>query len=414
MNIKAKLALLKKEADKVNKKHKTKKKMKKEIILPDFLQEETTYGTAYFRDVNYPLNHRHGDIFLREILEVPGEILAFMGQEDVLENMDVKKTLFLDTETTGLAGGTGTYAFLIGIGFIKEDSFIVRQYFMPDYSYEPAMLQHINEFIKDYTGMVTFNGKSYDFPLIKSRFSLNRLKLSLPSPLHLDLLHGSRRLWKRTHGSCKLTALEGSVLDFYREDDVPGFLIPDMFFQYLKDRDFRPMEKVFEHNVFDIVTMAALIVRMWSHLEMAESGMVCGSEYYSLGAVYEKRKDEDNALRFYERALKERLSPSMKTKVRQKIARIYKRRDMFEEALNIWIEMAEEAVLDIYAHIELAKFHEHKTKDLKQAIHYVEEAGKIVERKKRTGSVSLYYKEIKQVNHRRKRLLSKSEKEQPE
>lgn len=389
----------------------SKKKKKKEPELPDFIVEETSYGNVYFREVEFSLAHRHGDIFLRELLDVPPDMLAFMGQDDELAGMDLRRTVFLDTETTGLAGGTGTYAFLIGMGYVRENNFTVRLYFMPDYKYEPAMLQHINEFLKDFTGMVTFNGKCYDFPLMKTRFLLNRLKLSNPEPLHLDLLHGSRRLWKKTHGSCKLTSLECSVLDFYREDDIPGQFIPEMYFQYLKNHRFKPMEKVLEHNVFDIVSMAALIVRMWSHLEMAHGGQVCGTDYFSMASIHEKRGEEEKALEFYEKALSEKLNPLAKMKVQQKISRIYKRRKIFDRAVDLWMEMAEEALLDIYAHMELAKHHEHITGDIEKALFYVEQAQEVVERKKRSGSMTVYYTEMRQLNHRKSRLLKKSGKE---
>ena len=388
-----------------------KKKKKKEPVLPDFITEETSYGKVYFREVDFSLDHRHGDIFLRELLDVPSDVLAFMGQDEELYQMDLRRTVFLDTETTGLAGGTGTYAFLIGIGYVRENNFTVRLYFMPDYKYEPAMLQHIDDFLKDFSGMVTFNGKCYDFPLMKTRFLLNRLKLSNPEPLHLDLLHGSRRLWKKTHGSCKLTSLECSVLDFYREDDIPGQFIPEMYFQYLKNRRFQSMEKVLEHNIYDIVSMAALIVRMWTHLEMAQGGQVCGTDYFSMASIHEKRGEEEKALEFYEKALSEKLNPLAKMKVRQKISRIYKRRKLFDRAVSLWMEMAEDSLLDIYAHMELAKHHEHITGDIEKALFYVEQAQEVVERKKRSGSMTVYFTEIRQLNHRKKRLLKKSGKE---
>lgn len=387
---------------------KKKGRKKKETSLPDFIKEENDYGEVWFREVEFSLDHRHGDIFLRELLDVPSDVLAFMGQDDELNRMDLRRTVFLDTETTGLAGGTGTYAFLIGIGFVRDNTFTVRLYFMPDYAYEPAMLQHINDFMKDYDGLVTFNGKCYDFPLIKTRFLLNRLKLSNPEPMHLDLLHGSRRLWKKTHGSCKLTSLECSVLDFYREDDIPGQFIPEMYFQYLRNRRFGPMEKVLEHNVYDIVSMAALIVRMWTHLEMAQGGQVCGTDYFSMASIHEKRGEEDRALEFYEKALLEKLNPVAKVKVQQKITRIYKRRKLYDKAVKLWMDMVEETIFDISAHLELAKYHERITGDIRQALNYVDWAKEIVERKKRSGSMTVYYKEIRQLNHRRSRLLKKT------
>lgn len=409
MDIKAKLALLKKEVAKVEKRHEKRKKKRKkiEIDLPDFIEEGTPFGVAYYRETPYILSNMHGDIKLSELLEVPREIFSFMEQDDNLLNMDLKHTLFLDTETTGLAGGTGTVAFLIGVGFVRDDSFIIRQYFIPDYAYEPAMLYHLDRFSSNYSGLVTFNGKSYDIPLIITRMSMNRLKWQLKDPFHLDLLHGSRRLWKKTHGSCSLTSLESSVLRFYREDDVPGYLIPEMYFQYLRNRNFMPMENVLQHNLYDIISMAALIIRVWSHLEMAEAGQVCGPEFYSLGRIYEKKGDQKKALEFYEKATREKLTSSFNTAVKHRISLILKRKKDYDRLIPMWEEMAKEAELDIYAHIELAKYHEHISKDITRAIQYVERASEILTGKRTMGAIKIYYKEMEQLNHRKKRLKRK-------
>ncbi|MCD4783266.1 MAG: ribonuclease H-like domain-containing protein [Candidatus Eremiobacteraeota bacterium] len=412
MDIRAKLALLKKEVAKVDKRHEKRKKKRKkiEISLPDFIEEETPLGVAYYRETPWILSTMHGDIKLSELLEVPQEIFSFMEQDDNLLNMDLKHTLFLDTETTGLAGGTGTVAFLIGVGFIRDDSFIIRQYFVPDYAYEPAMLYHLDKFSSDFSGMVTFNGKSYDIPLIMTRMSMNRLKWRLKDPFHLDLLHGSRRLWKKTYGSCALTSLESTVLRFYREDDIPGFLIPDMYFQYLRNKDFMPMEKVMQHNLYDIISMAALIIRVWSHLEMANAGQVCGPEFYSLGRIYEKKGEPERALEFYEKALRERLTHSFNMAVKHRVSLILKRKKDYNRLIPMWEEMAKEAELDIYAHIELAKYHEHTSKDITRAIQYIENASEIVIRKRTLVTSKTYYKEMEQLNHRKKRLKGKLEK----
>jgi len=412
MDIKAKLALLRKEVAKVDKKHEKRKKKRKkiEINLPGFVEKETPFGITYYREISRILSDMHGDIKLSELLEIPREIFSFMGKDDSLLNMDLKKTLFLDTETTGLAGGSGTVAFLVGVGFIRDESFVVRQYFIPDYTFEPAMLHHLDIFSDGYSGLVTFNGKSYDIPLLMTRMSMNRMKWRLNNPLHLDLLHGSRRLWKKTHGSCSLTSLESAVLRFYREGDVPGYLIPEMYFQYLRNKNFEPMEKVMKHNFFDIISMASLIARVRSHLEMAETGRVCGTEYYSLGQIYEKKGDRDKALEFYEKAMREKLIPSFRRGVEHRVSLILKREKDYERVIPLWEEMARKAELDIYAHVELAKYHEHKSGNIERAIQYVEEAREIVSRKRSLGAFETYHREMEQLNHRKKRLNRKLEK----
>ncbi|MCE1246518.1 MAG: ribonuclease H-like domain-containing protein [Firmicutes bacterium] len=412
MDIKAKLALLKKTAENVDKKHQKKKKPveKPALVLPDFIEEETPEGTVYYRETSFPLRHRHGSLFLYEIFDSPPEILAFLATDENYGEMDLKKTLFVDTETTGLAGGSGTCAFLTGAGFLRDGNFVVRQYFMPDYMYENAMLAHFLNLVKEHTGFVSFNGKSYDLPLIKTRMAMNRLRCDFDDYFHLDLLHSGRRFWKKTLDSCSLTSLETSVLDFKREDDVPGYLIPDLFFQYIRNKDFQPLDIVFQHNLFDIVSMAVLIARMWSHLELAECGNLCGTEYFSLGRIYEIRGDEEKALSFYQKARNSQLPRHTKAKITENIASILKKRKDHSQAVQMWEEMAGESELDITPFVELAKYYEHTAKDIQKAIEYTDKAWEITSRKRNAGFMSSYYAESEALKKRKERLRKKLEK----
>jgi uncharacterized protein YprB with RNaseH-like and TPR domain len=411
MDTKAKLALLKKEVDKVDKKHKKKKPAEKPApVLPDFIEEEIPEGIVFFREVSYPLRHKHGGIFLYEIFDTPPEILAFLSQDENMGEIDLRQTLFVDTETTGLAGGSGTCAFLTGVGFIRDDKFVIRQYFMPDYMYENAMLAHFTALVREKSAFVTFNGKSYDLPLIRTRMAMNRIRADFDEYFHLDLLHGSRRLWKKTFDSCSLTSLEKSVLKFTREDDVPGYLIPDLYFQYVRDKNFKPLEIVFQHNLFDIVSMAALIARMWNHLETADCGGLCGTEYFSLGRIYEIRGEDDKALGYYEKAKDSKVSGSIKNKILENIASIHKKRKDHSSAVSAWEEMANVTELDITPLVELAKYYEHTVKDIVKAMEYTDRAWEIVSRKRTAGFMSSYYAESEALKKRKQRLQRKLDK----
>ncbi len=167
---------------------------------------------------------------------------------------DASRLVFLDTETTGLAGGTGTCAFLVGIGNVEGMKFVVRQFFLRDYPEEKAMLEALAEALEPCQGIVTFNGKTFDVPLLETRYALARMKSPLDRLIHFDALHPARRLWKLRLESCKLTDLEEAILGISREGDVPGSEIPAIYFDYLRTGDARGLQPVFYHNALDVVT----------------------------------------------------------------------------------------------------------------------------------------------------------------
>jgi uncharacterized protein YprB with RNaseH-like and TPR domain len=175
---------------------------------------------------------------------------------------DPERLVFLDTETTGLAGGTGTCAFLIGLGTVEGTGFAVRQFFLRDYVEEKAALEALAAALAGCEGLVTFNGKAFDVPLLETRYTLSRLPSPFSRLLHLDMLHPARKLWKLRLESCKLTHLERHVLGIEREGDVPGSDIPGIYFDYLRTGDARGLQPVFYHNALDIITLAALAVEM--------------------------------------------------------------------------------------------------------------------------------------------------------
>lgn len=416
MNITEKLALLKKEAAKIDKKYKSapKNKNQKKLsaycqnLLPGFMEDETGGQKMFYRDTFYSLNHKHGGIYLRELPETPSDVIHFLSQGTINDNLDLRKSLFLDIETTGLAGGTGTLAFLIGAGFFKEDKFIIRQYFIPDFSYEYAMLLHLNALMEKYPHLVTFNGQTFDFPLIMTRMTMNRIKPAVPEPVHLDLLHPARRLWKKTIGSCSLTSLEREILGEFRQGDVPGALIPQMYFNYLRNQNFELMEKVLFHNMQDIMSMASLIVKMWSHIEMAECGGLRCSEYYSLAKIYEKRGNYNLAVRYYEKARKSG-NVIIRHNASEALSSIYKKNKEWDKAVALWEEMAEEKRMDVSSYVELSKYYEHTTRDVEKALLWAEAALEIVYMKRNLGAVSIsFYKDrddlLKRITRLRKKV----------
>jgi len=176
------------------------------------------------------------------------------------DEISLDRCLFFDLETTGLAGGAGTFAFLIGFAFFREERLHVLQYFLPDYGREYYLFRELADFFSGFDYLISFNGKSYDFPLLKSRFILNRMPFGLENCLHIDLLHPVRRLWKDSFPSCDLGTIERELLGRERQGDIPGALIPHAYFKFLQTGVIHDMKRVIEHNALDLISLAELLL----------------------------------------------------------------------------------------------------------------------------------------------------------
>ncbi len=208
-----------------------------------------------------------------------------------------EEILFLDTETTGLSGGAGTVAFLIGAGFYRGGAFAIEQYLLRDYDEELFQLQHISELLAGAKALCTFNGASFDVPLLRSRLVMNRIRPQIPD-IHIDLVHIARRVWKTRLEHCDLQTLERSILHEEREDDLPGSLVPQRYFSYLKCRDQNLLTDILKHNAADIASLPRLLRRL---SELHEDPMTADApeDLFSLGRILEKRGDRDRAKNCY-------------------------------------------------------------------------------------------------------------------
>lgn len=257
----------------------------------------STHGVHLVRRVAHPLDSTHGKYALGQVLEIDvaqlargagmgrrwssrrgqpdpsndsaGERQSAGGESRDPRSSDVRQMLFLDTETTGL-GGPGTYVFLVGLGYLEDDAFVVRQHFIRSPEEEPAMLQAVADTLAQWPVFTSFNGLSFDIPLLRTRMRANKIKANLWRNLHCDLLIGARRLWQRRLPNCQLQTLEAHVLDFRRQGDVPSAEVPRMYFDYLKTGDLSSLEGVFHHNVLDIISLAGLMVAMHEHIAEAD------------------------------------------------------------------------------------------------------------------------------------------------
>ena len=224
---------------------------------------ETASGPVFVSTTRYALKQPLGPSapgLIELDRECPSALCGISGGRNLC-GAPLSRLVYLDTETTGLATTSGTYAFLVGLGFMEGDVFRVDQIYMRDHADEPALLQLLGDRLREFDGMVTYNGRSYDIPLLQARFITNR-EFNPPLPVeHLDLLYAARRLWKGRNTGCRLIELEQEILGITREGDIPGHLIPGLYFDAIRTDDASHMAPVFHHNRLDITSLAALTIQ---------------------------------------------------------------------------------------------------------------------------------------------------------
>lgn len=313
--------------------------------------------------------------------------------------------IFLDTETSGLAGGTGTYAFLIGIGKFTNAGFRLAQYFMRDPFEEPAQLAAVLGALSDSEVLVTYNGKSFDVPLLNTRYISNGEPPPLNSFVHIDLLHHARRLWRDRLESRTLGSIEDNILGAYRtEEDIPGWMVPTIYFDYIKTGDARPLTSVLYHNAMDILSLASLLNHISTILDDPHGGLVeHGVDLIAMGKVFEDMGEFNAAAECYSRGLNLELPTDIHRQAVYRWSIMEKRRENIEKSIKLWQDAAEYE--ELYAHEELAKVFEHKIKDYSQAIYWTELAIEIIESPRGTKLDRNIWQS--KLEHRLKRLQRK-------
>ena len=261
----------------------------------------TSHGQCFVAQERYPLDHLHGDLSLSAFLDLQPETAAQIARDGTLASVNLQHACFIDTETTGLSGGTGTMAFVVGLGFFTEESFCLHQYFLRDPGDEPAMVETLAEQLAGFEALISFNGIAFDVPILENRFILARIPPPTTGMPHLDLLHPARRLWRYGLPSRALGTLEREKLGVSRDqDDVPGGVIPWLYRDYLRTGNAREMKRVIYHNAVDIlslVTLSAQLCRIfadpWTQTELS------GAEFYGLGRWYASESRSTDAERAY-------------------------------------------------------------------------------------------------------------------
>jgi uncharacterized protein YprB with RNaseH-like and TPR domain len=377
------------------------------MLLPGLRLEARRDAACYVLDKVYSLDHQHGAGRLADLVQLTPEAAAVFCQDERLGELQFGDFLFLDTETTGLAGA-GTLAFMVGAAFFERgpegEAFVVRQYFLRDHGDEPAMLEMLAELVEKKAGLITFNGRSFDLPLLDNRYLMNRMGGSLQDLPHIDLLHPARRLWRRRLESCSLSSLEQNLLRVQRShEDVPGWLIPGLYHDYVRSGDGRLMQRVFYHNELDMlsmVTLAARITRQFAAATEQDDPV----DLYSLGrwqADLGLAEDSEHSLRL---ATAGDLPLELYHQALHKLGWLLKRTERRDEAVLVWQQIAATSFDDVGAHVELAKHFEWHDKKLAPAISWTLQALALVDGWRSPGRAALVREEL---SHRLKRLQRK-------
>jgi len=364
----------------------------------------TPCGDVFVAEQAYSNDYVYGASPL--ISSFPLSLISQWANDAQILKLPLSKFAFLDTETSGLSGGTGTYAFLVGVARFVDNSFVVQQFFMRDPAEEPALLEGLAKFLTPCDVLVTFNGKAFDAPLLSTRYRLHQIPIPYTDYSHLDLLPLARRLWRDRLESRALKYLEEHVLGLTRSsEEVPGYEIPWLYFDYLRTGDARPLGGVFYHNAMDVVAMAALLAHMNDMLENPYDGKVQhGLDFVALGKLFEDLGHWDDAAKLFERGLEFGLDESDFGVAVKRLSILQKRRGDMEEALRLWEESAKRGHL--YAFIELAKHYEHKERNVKSALKWTKSALKRVEKADMPEYMRKHWKT--EIEHRMNRLERKA------
>lgn len=329
-------------------------------------------GAFHLRQVSCPPDQVHGRHPLGRILGAPTAALLRLLHTGPGETIPITRIAYLDTETTGLAGGTGTPAFLVGLGTVDPTGVRVRQYFLRDLDEEPAMLAHLAEDLvrAGVRVVVTYNGRAFDLPILTSRYVLN----AIPSPLedlhHLDLLQPTRRLWRPRIRHCSLSDVEQQVLEHRRqEEDVPGWLVPIIYRDYLCTGDPAPLRRVFYHNLHDVLSLIALtdvVLRAW-HDPWDEPALV-PADFVARARLLLAEDRVEEAEAALRHALRHPLPAPIQRRAYQHLGALLKRQERWTEAVRLWETWAStDGTGDLTPFEELAKYYEWRARDLPQA-----------------------------------------------
>ena len=341
--------------------------------LPDGQVESTPNGKHYVIKNSYSVDHFHGNVRLDRMSPDDMSVLLELARCPH-EGLDRERIVFLDTETTGVQGGAGMCPFLIGVGFFRGDQFQVVQYFIRDFDEEPSMLLALGELLEQFDLIVTYNGRTFDLPLVENRCVLARQDSPFRHMSHFDLLFIARRLWRAGHGSCRLKALEEKLVGFGRGPDIPGAMIPRAYFDYLRTSDAAFLSSVFSHHIYDILSLAALAIYAADVVVKEPAPFDDALDVYSLGKVYDRAGDRSKSVRYYEMALISPLPVAVRTRALERLSQLHRRSGDHGRSLQRCEELMAHSEFSFVGYEGASIYHEYRSHNLEVATKVLDEA----------------------------------------
>lgn len=329
------------------------------------------------------------------------ETLALIEGKEYPDRVSPEELLFLDTETTGLKGGAGTLAFLIGLGKIEQGQFVVRQYLMRDYDEEPFVLDHFLKALNTSRMLITYNGASFDVPLLESRLVMNRMRREAEIPPHLDLIHAARRVYKLRLQRCSLSQVEEQVFLEPRQDDLPGSQVPQRYFTYLKTKEMALLDDILRHNALDILSMLRLLYTLY---ELHEEPMKAADQrdLFSLGRVFEKRGEGEKAGQCF-KAVDEK---GIRDLAQLRLADMMRRKGEHGAAVEHYEALRLRGAGGAKVYIALSKLYEHRFREPARALAIARQG--MVYCLERLGGEGADSPEYRDLQHRARRLIIKT------
>ncbi|PRR92888.1 ribonuclease H-like domain-containing protein [Bacillus sp. NMCN1] len=373
-----------------------------------FLKEWETLGVSPYhfedsfcliREVTYSLEDQHGRYSFAEL----PKIIEAWNESGIQHSLSAKgyephELFFFDTETTGLSGGTGNMIFLLGHARVFSDKVVVKQHLLTNPGNEAALYKSFLDEV-NVESLVTYNGKSFDWPQVKTRHTLLRDQIpALPEFGHFDLLHGSRRLWKHKYERMALSVVEKEELHVHRENDTPGFLAPMIYFHFLKEQNPKLIEGILTHNELDVLSLISLYIHLSKKI-LSEDAVKEHNEKYALARWHLAHRDVLEATKHLQELTDADFEHA--NQASYDLSLQYKRQKEWDEAVQIWEKLFEsnDVHLALKAGIELAKYKEHRQKDARSALSITESL---------LSFSSLSQRDTEGLEKRKKRLLRKA------
>ncbi len=356
--------------------------IKSQPIQPDFLAKDLGGQVIENYSGNLVLVENHYELETFFPQESISPIILKWANSAVQELLGFSDFTIMDIETTGMLGESGVLAFLVGLGTITDNQFTVQQFLITNPAQEMAQLTTIEAQFAKAKGIITYNGKSFDLPILSNRYRFHRSPPPFKPLIHLDLLHLARRIWKNRLPNRALRNIEAEILDVQRKvNDIPGWIIPQIYHEFIQTKRPELLLPVLYHNQMDVYSLARLFIHLNQLIENPnQSDFDYEQDQIALAHFYENLGFYEQAIPQYQKCILGSKNLEDKVHLMEDLAMLYKKQKDFSCSINLWEQAA--SMGSIISHVELAKYYEHITKDYSFAYSWTESALKLVNSKK--------------------------------